>query len=187
MSNDPDVLLNVPEEDKSSVALDFELGSDSITHALGMKWNAKSDEFIVSVEIKERPCPRRGLLSMVAQIYDPLGYLQPYVLRPRLLLQKLCYEGYPWDQAIAGDVKDDWTLWQIDQHKLNGLTFNRCYRPSDFKPVYTQLHCFCDASTYAYGCCAYVRFISRDGAVHVTLVLGQLSRCTKKDHYCSTT
>ena len=39
--------------------------------------------------IKDRPCTRRGILSAVNSLYDPLGMAAPFILSAKLLLQDL--------------------------------------------------------------------------------------------------
>ena len=35
----------------------------------------------------------RGILSSVALVFDPLGFLTPFTLKGKLLIQELCKEG----------------------------------------------------------------------------------------------
>ncbi|KAJ7988063.1 hypothetical protein DPEC_G00319750 [Dallia pectoralis] len=48
--------------------------------ALGIQWNVERDCFRFDNTLKDQPATRRGILSTVASIYDPLGFLAPYVL-----------------------------------------------------------------------------------------------------------
>jgi hypothetical protein len=40
---------------------------------LGVQWDLKSDSLTFSVALPERPYTRRGLLSTINSVYDPLG------------------------------------------------------------------------------------------------------------------
>ena len=42
---------------------------------LGITWDVKSDRFALGVAVKEKPCSRRGILSMLSALFDPLGFV----------------------------------------------------------------------------------------------------------------
>ncbi|XP_077966916.1 uncharacterized protein LOC144420936 [Styela clava] len=180
LSNEPEVLQCVPEEDKAPVAHALELADDAVSRTLGLNWNAATDQFVVIVRIQERPPTRRGILSMVSQIFDPLGYVQPFVLAARIVLQDLCYEEFQWDDTITGPLRDKWEEWSSKLPSLNGLSFCRCYRPKGFTPSTFQLHVFCDASSFAYGTCAYLKIIDDAGNIHTAFVKGSSRVAPKK-------
>ena len=51
--------------------------------------NIEKDSFHYNTNIPEKPMTRRGILSMASTIFDPLGFLSPVILHPKLLLQRL--------------------------------------------------------------------------------------------------
>ena len=55
------------------------LGQDKlpIERALGVNWCIESDALNFRIELKDKPCTRRGILSKISSIYDPLGSLFP--------------------------------------------------------------------------------------------------------------
>ena len=53
-----------------------EIDSDETVHrSLGLCWNLKDDTFQFSVPMTEKPFTRRGLLSTVNSLFDPLGFI----------------------------------------------------------------------------------------------------------------
>ena len=48
------------------------------------------DSFGFSLVLKDQPVTRGGLLSTVASIYDPLGFLAPMVLKSERILDEVC-------------------------------------------------------------------------------------------------
>ena len=52
---------------------------------------------------------RRGILSIVSSIYDPLGFVAPFILPAKRLLQNLCRRGLGWDDMVSNE---DITIWQ---------------------------------------------------------------------------
>ncbi|XP_061642390.1 uncharacterized protein LOC133484185 [Phyllopteryx taeniolatus] len=61
--------------------------------ALGIQWNIERDCFRFNNTLKTQLATRRGILSTVASIYDPLGFLAPYVLKGKMILQEMCQHG----------------------------------------------------------------------------------------------
>jgi len=57
--------------------LDFNL--PIIERVLGVQWNVASDTFSFSITIKDRLATRRGLLSVISSVYDPLRFVAPFV------------------------------------------------------------------------------------------------------------
>lgn len=88
-------MLNaIPEEDREKKVKNLDLEHDTLPleRALGVQWCAESGVFKFKVTIKDRPLTRRGILSIISSIYDPLGFLSPVILRAKVILQDLCRE-----------------------------------------------------------------------------------------------
>jgi len=100
LSNSKQVLNHVP---KDHLTLDIEPEQRKLpTHkALGVYWNAESDCLEVRINIRHKPCTRRGVLSMIGQCYDPLGILGPFLLPARKILQEACRLGLAWDEPFS--------------------------------------------------------------------------------------
>lgn len=74
-----------PEECTPIKDLDMALGE---LHTVQLC--VEADEFQFRAVVKKNPLTRRGVLSMVASVYDPLGFVALYVLVCKLILQELC-------------------------------------------------------------------------------------------------
>lgn len=68
--------------------------------ALGLHWCVETDVFKFRIAAQERPYPRRGILSMVSSIYDSLGFIAPFTLPAKLIMQELCKKNLGWDENI---------------------------------------------------------------------------------------
>ncbi len=79
INNNRAVLDSIPEYERAKVIknLDLETENLPLERALGVQWCAEEEAFMFQVTTKEHPCSRRGILSMVSSIYDPLGCLAP--------------------------------------------------------------------------------------------------------------
>ena len=50
----------------------------------------EKDKLDFDVNFKGKPYTKRGMLSMVSSIYDPLGLVSPFVQEGRKIIQMLC-------------------------------------------------------------------------------------------------
>lgn len=176
ISNNQQVLDSLPKEDCAETVRnqDLALGEQQIERALGVKWCIASDHFQFRVIVNERPLSRRGVLSTVASIYDPLGFVAPFVLLGKHILQQMCRDKVDWDEPLSSELKPQWESWLSDLKNLADVKIDRCYLPKDFQAVQKyELHHFSDASVAGYGVCTYLRAISEAGQIHCSLVFAK--------------
>ena len=57
---------------------------------LGVLWNIEDDAFGFKVALKSKPMTRRGVLSVLSSVYDPLGFGTLFLLKGKQILQRLC-------------------------------------------------------------------------------------------------
>ena len=62
--------------------------------ALGIQWNTEEDKLEFKVKLKEKPMNRRGMLSIISSVYDPLGLVSPHLLKGKNILQNFCYDSF---------------------------------------------------------------------------------------------
>ena len=62
----------------------------AVERILGLEWHIESDAFRLKISKKEKPATRRGTLSIISSIFDPLGFVAPFVLPAKKLLQSSC-------------------------------------------------------------------------------------------------
>ncbi len=86
-------------------------------------------------------------MSVVGSVYDPLGFLAPFVLPAKLILRDLCREKITWDEEIAGKKAERW------------LSF--------------QLHHFADSSENGYGTVTYLLLTNDHDQKSCTFMLGK--------------
>ncbi len=124
------------------------------------------------IALESRPYTRRGILSVVNSIYDPLGFLSPFTLPPKLMLQELCKRKVGWDDKISQTFLQKWTQWLANLQKLSLLKVERCIKPKDFGQINNaQLHRFSDASEYGYGTVSYLRLESISHKVNIAFMV----------------
>ena len=88
ISNKKDVLFQIPDELRRNGAKDKDLtGSLPIERALGIFWDAENDVIKFKIDLKDQPMTKRGMLSVISSMYDPLGLACPFLLQGRRVLQ----------------------------------------------------------------------------------------------------
>jgi hypothetical protein len=80
----------------------------SIENVLGLSWCIESDTFQFRITLQDKPVTRRGVLSTVGSIYDPLGFVAPVLLTGKKMLQILCKQGADWDSPLPDDMCLAW-------------------------------------------------------------------------------
>ena len=110
MSNIPDVLNAVPLPDRAETSRTISEGQECIERTLGLEWNAETDSFRFRIHLPTRDVTRRGVLSAVSYIFDPLGIIGPLTLPAKIILQRLCGRGKGWRQAVHL-TRVFWSRW----------------------------------------------------------------------------
>ena len=162
LSNFKKVLDALPKADVSASAI-MDIDIEKIERALGIAWDVINDIFTFTVQLKNNPYTKRGILKTTASVFDPLGFLIPFILMAKLLLQELWRQGCDWDQAIDDASRKAWDKWLAGAKKLSTVKIQRRYFSQDKGVSEIQLHVFCDASERAFGCVAYLRYTFKDG------------------------
>ena len=86
VGNTERIINSIPDEHKAENVKNLTLGQDKlpIERALGVIWCIEPDTFNFRIELKDKPCTRRGILSTISSIYDPLGFIAPVVTPSKL-------------------------------------------------------------------------------------------------------
>lgn len=175
ISNSRNVLA-IPEKERAKEVKELNLDYDTlpVERALSVQWCVQSDAFKFRIAIQDQPLTRRGILSMVSSIYDPLGVLVPVVLKAKLILQDLCRKGLRWDDIIPAAVVMEWTKWIQELHLLEDFKVGRRVKPVDFGTVTSaQLHHFADASEVSYGTVTYLLLRNTNAQLCSAFVMGK--------------
>ncbi|XP_064639523.1 uncharacterized protein LOC135495051 [Lineus longissimus] len=167
----------------ASRAKDFQcidLNNDDLPteRTLGIVRRVQSDAFEFQIEMRDKPLTRRGLLSVISSVYDPLGLVSPFVLKGKKILKNLCETGAGWDAPTPDDIRREWERWIADLKDLADVSIPRCYKGDELGELKSaDLHHFSDASMEGYGQCSYVRLTDEEGRCDTALVMAK-SRVT---------
>ena len=124
--------------------------------ALGVKWNIENDQLGFTVNLGDKPFKRCGMLSMISQIYDPLGLAAPFLLKGKIILQDLHQNNYSWDDIVPSNFIKDWESWKVQLHLLENVVMKMFQTTRLCQISCCSLHHFSDASQDGYGQVSYL-------------------------------
>ncbi|XP_028417205.1 uncharacterized protein LOC114541488 [Dendronephthya gigantea] len=165
-SNSATVMENIPEKDRatstviSSKQSEHDEKMSDLLKALGVAWNTRKDIFLFEAGEKlvslEDSMTKRSLMSLYARLFDPMGLIAPFLMRPKVLFQELWLRGKQWDEKLDDDIAKEWTTWKEQLCELETLEIPRCVLPPERDINKIELHGFGDASEKAYGAAIYL-------------------------------
>ena len=142
---------------------------------LGIQWIHDTDEFKfylseLKVHAISLPVSKRSVLRVTAAIFDPMGFLSPFVIQLKIMFQKLCINKSHWDDPLPTELAQAWNKLIQELEILQTIAIPRCYFQLEDHPVSIQLHGFSDAAEQAYAAVLYLRTLYSDGSITVRLV-----------------
>lgn len=162
MANNTKLLEGIPKDDLFDE--DFLMFEDSSeTKILGIRWNAMTDDFFYSVcaiDLPPRNITKRTILSLVAKLFDPAGWLSPIIIVAKMLLQQLWIDGTSWDEEVRPHSLERWASFVQNFCDIADFRIPRWVHCTQNENV--ELHGFCDASEKAYCACVYIKTSNGD-------------------------
>ena len=79
--NNIEVIKSTPEEHcKKNINIkEPESGEVQKEGSLGVVWNIKTDTFEFKISLKDKPATKKGMLSELSSVCDPLGLVSPFI------------------------------------------------------------------------------------------------------------
>lgn len=168
-SNVPQLLADILPQDRE-IEQDKSLQLDDTVKVLGVAWNPKDDAFRFKVTLPVNAAStKRAVLSTIARLFDPLGWVTPTTVYAKVLMQQLWLQKCSWDSSLPPALFERWEKYSSELPMLNLLSLPRWTTQSpDIKTC--QLHGFADASTKAYAAVVYLRVVTSSGQIVVSLL-----------------
>ena len=179
ISNCSEALRNIPVSERVESSSEFSCSMKAEQGTLGLRWVIASDSFRVALVLPQKPPTRRGILSCVASLYDPLGFTTPLTLPVRQLLQELCKSSIGWDSSLPPAYIERWQRWLTDIQSVVTLRVPRHIGLLGLNASEAQLHVFSDATVTSYGIVGYLR-VRNGGGVSCHFLLGKSRVCPRK-------
>ena len=93
ISNSKELLQSLPESSLAHSLSCLKFDEAQFERTLGIKWDISNDKFVFSTVSVDQAFTKRGLLKTVSSIFDPLGFLSPFTMRAKCILQELRRNG----------------------------------------------------------------------------------------------
>lgn len=151
-SNSVEVLQHFEAEDLSKDLHGLDIMQDNLPEhrSLGIAWNIEDDTFIFRVSKDPKPFTRRGVLSVINSLFDPIGFTAPVTVVGKMLLREAMTTKCDWDDILPVSFQTDWESWADSLHALDRIHIPRIYCPlSVGKALHLEVHIFSDASKEA--------------------------------------
>ena len=181
ISNEKEVIEQIPESERApSINVVEESIVMPMERALGVVWDISSDWFVYEVVKRDIVDTRRKILSLIASLSDPIGFLAPFLVRAKIFLQQVWQLVIGWDDTLPPEFLKEWSKWQEEMDEIAQFRIPRFYRHIPDNPSVVDLHVFGDASEQAFCVVAYFRFCYATGAVRCTFVTAKTRVAPKK-------
>lgn len=137
---------------------------------LGIKRNPDEDAFQFEVLTSNLiPQTKRAILSMIAKIYDPLGWLTPIVVIAKLFMQQLWLVQCKWDDVIPAELFKRCQNYYLELPVICNFSISR-WTGHGNDALSTEIYGFADVSTSANGAVVYLRIVKIDGSIQITML-----------------
>ena len=145
--------------------------------SLGVLWNLGDDTFRFHTDLEEKPYTRRGVLSTINGVFDPLGFLAPVMIQARILFRSMTESKGNWDDPLPEEEKVAWETWKSRLAELQMVSVPRNYPTL---PDQGMLRIFCDASEVAVAAAAYM--VGTSDESKVGFVFGKSKLAPRSGH-----
>jgi len=180
-SNSAEVLSAFPCAERAETVQSLNFNEPS-TRTLGLMWNNIEDTFIIDARVPNKEFTKRGVLSTINSLYDPLGFVSPVTLHGRLIQRKLVapakdaaaskIKGLGWDEPLPQENLQEWNDWKKSLVSLAEVRIPRSFLIPHTERASQELHVYCDASEVAISFVIYTKTTDKSGNNHIAFVLG---------------
>lgn len=169
MSSHKSLLDKTPESDQEKTKMRSFDSTESVK-ILGIGWVPTSDSFCFNaLEPTRSKNTKRSVLSITAQLFDPLGWLSPVIICAKIFMQELWIAALDWDDELSPEHSEKWNDYCRRLPELQAISIPRWNHLENNKTS-CELHGFADASTRAYAAVVYLRTTNQQKEVNISLL-----------------
>ncbi|XP_075151048.1 uncharacterized protein LOC142225157 [Haematobia irritans] len=168
-SNNHNVIQDLPSEQVLPLNW-LDLSEDSSTKTLGVRWNISGDYFTFNqptMDVRQN-YTKREVLSSIAKLFDPCGWLAPAIVIAKLVMQQIWLDKIDWDDPLKTITLMNWQNFVKNSGAINSVKIPRWIKFIPSSKI--EIHGFCDASESAYGAALYIRVELQDHKVETHLI-----------------
>ncbi|XP_034195324.2 uncharacterized protein LOC117611487 [Osmia lignaria lignaria] len=173
-SNCPQLLTEISHADHELASSRLFQDAEGLK-MLGIRWLPKSDEFQFQFKFDSASTAnptKRVVLSNIARIFDPLGWISPVVIVAKIFMQRLWLAKLDWDESLPCELTNQWREYSAELKDLPKVTLPRWIRMGNATVAY-EIHGFADVSQDAYAAVIYLRTISIADEVALHLLMAK--------------
>ena len=130
-SNNRNVLDSLPQNDLAKDLCNIDLCNDTlpVQRSLGLSSDIETDQFTFRTCKDQNPFTRRGILSVINGLYDPIGFAVQVILKRKLLMKEILSNttALGWDDPISANFKEPWDSWVQSLSELERVSITRPY------------------------------------------------------------
>ncbi|XP_063530781.1 uncharacterized protein LOC134741814 [Cydia strobilella] len=137
-SNSVSVLNSLPNQTLGTAAVRFKVDQQQQgERTLGLIWYPADDKLTFDLSLKripesivngdERPT-KRLMLRVIMSIFDILGFLSPFTIQGRIMLQDTWRLNIDWNDYIPDVIYNKWRKWIDLLQVISDIRIPRCYQ-----------------------------------------------------------
>ena len=119
LSNSPQIVEKIPIKDRAS-EVDINKGPLPTVKTLGIAWLPEEDVFTFKANPPEKnfQITKRKFLKKIATLFDPVGFLAPFTIRAKVMIQKMWVAGIEWDDLCPRELNHKSREWCCNLEEL---------------------------------------------------------------------
>ncbi|XP_045533958.1 uncharacterized protein LOC123721012 [Papilio machaon] len=166
------------ENSKRASKNEIEPNIKDTTKTLGINWNTLTDKLQITNTVHnskillERTITKRKVLTVIASLFDPMGWLAPSIIVAKIFMQKLWAAKIAWDDELPASLRNEWCKYNSQLNKLFEINVDRWMGTSNTHRRF-ELHGFSDASAAAYAAVVYARVVQSNDEIKVSLIISK--------------
>ena len=130
--NRKNILMSILDIHRTEGVKDTDLVKEEppMERASRVNWNVEKDTLFQGEAVGETKKLER--YAMLSSFYDSLGLASPFILKGRLILQKLCQEELQCGKQASEEYVKNWEAWERELYDLEKISFGRCIKPWNY-------------------------------------------------------
>lgn len=128
-SNSHDLLDHIIKKNQRSSSSIVFKSSDSIK-VLGLSWNKNTDQFEYHFNLPDtddEDVTKRKVLSTIARLYDPMGWIAPVIITSKIFIQKLWKSKLSWEEKLNSQLLPEWQRFKKDIKNVKNIVIPRWF------------------------------------------------------------